>query len=124
MMKRLLKTALLGTLGMVALGASGCVVVLDDYEPCDFDSDCDSGRCETVTVSWPDGSRVQDAFCTVGCFDDFDCQYTAAGLPGTCDSLGGGPFICWETCDFDSDCAPGWVCDVSRDGFDSYCLPY
>jgi hypothetical protein len=111
---------------MVALGASGCVVVDDDlrdYEACSFDSDCDSFRCESITADWPDRTTT-DAICTVGCIDGLDCLDTRSGLQGTCAALPGAPFLCYETCIDDGDCAFDFRCgDISGFG-DTVCLPY
>lgn len=108
-----------------ALGGSGCIVTTDDdlldYEPCTFDSDCDSFLCEEVRADW--GDRVTtDRICTDTCTFDSDCSFTASGLRGTCEDLGRG-FLCYETCDFDDDCAGGFRCGDIGGGLD-VCLPY
>lgn len=111
-----------------AMAGSGCIVTTDDdyadYEPCVFDSDCDSFRCESITASWPDGTVTTDSICTRGCFDELDCDITANGFDGTCAAIGSGPFLCYETCEFDSDCPSGFDCgELDRTGF-FVCLPY
>ncbi len=123
-MKRLGMTMIVA---LAAMAGSGCIVTTDDdyadYEPCTFDSDCDSFRCESVTADW--GDRVTtDAICTRGCRDELDCDITASGLDGTCAAIGSGPFLCYESCDFDSDCAGGFRCgELDTTGF-FVCLPY
>ena len=121
-MKRLTSTLGLMTAALIALGASGCVVVADgnlrDYEPCAFNSDCDSFRCESVVGVWGDGVTTIDSICTVGCFDGLDCASTRNGFAGTCASVEGGADVCYETCQFDEDCPLGFACSTA-----SICLP-
>ena len=106
-----------------ALGATGCSNDRPDYDRCDFDSDCDSFLCEPVTAEWPGDRITTDGICTRGCLDEFDCDFTATGQRGTCASLGGGPFLCYETCFDDRDCAGGFRCGgITGDVF--VCLPY
>ena len=122
MMKTLWKNAALGALALVGLGASGCTITdLADYEPCSFDSDCDSNYCKTITIEYDD-AFVTDSFCTVGCSSNSDCFRTSSGLPGTCDNLDG-EFVCFETCDGDFDCAAGFAC-VPFPPVDAYCVPF
>jgi hypothetical protein len=126
--------ALTMLVALAAMGGTGCVVVTDDddvivddtlldYEPCTFDSDCDSFRCESVTADW--GDRITtDSICTRTCVDELDCDVTDSGLDGTCAAIGSGPFLCYESCDFDSDCAGGFRCgELDTTGF-FVCLPY
>ncbi|MCB9620510.1 MAG: hypothetical protein H6724_13815 [Sandaracinus sp.] len=110
-----------------ALGSSGCIVVSDDgadlYESC-FDSlDCNDGAafCSSITVDWPDGIRSTNSICTWSCIDSSDCPFSN-GDPGLCVDFSGSGFRCYEDCDFDSDCDPGFACGDVGGGFD-VCLP-
>lgn len=112
-------------LTLTALGASGCVVTSVDpyyqavYESCGFVSDCDANAdfCQRIVTDWPDGISSENSICTYGCFDDFDCISSTSGNPGICEDLGRGTgFLCYEACDFDSDCDIGFACE-------GICLP-
>ena len=107
--------------GIVACVPGPTIALLPAYQPCSFDADCASGRCETVVADWGDFTAT-GSFCTEGCVDSVDCPDTADGLPGTCASLEGGPSLCYQTCDFDRDCAPGFACGDVGTG-DTVCLP-
>ncbi len=108
-----------------ALGSSGCIVVDDGadlYESCAFDSDCDDvgASCSSITTDWPDGLRSTNSICTWGCFDSSDCPFSN-GDPGLCVDFGRG-FQCYEDCDTDFDCDPGFACGEIGGGF-TICLP-
>lgn len=122
---------------LAAVGASGCFVSVDDggggggrdylatYEPCVADSEClPADFCEPVTVTIS-GRTVSDAICTHDCYDDLDCpRGVISGLVGACVDFGDGP-VCYERCDYDSDCPSGFYCIDCANGWcgDPICLP-
>ena len=112
---------------VAAIAASGCIVVADDdpylapYEPCSRSSQClrPSDGCYDVVADY--GSYVAyDGMCSLGCGDDTNCPAW-----GACYSVGGSPYLCWQRCGSDFDCAPGWGCIETIGGasFDAICLP-
>lgn len=128
----ILRTSLLALVGAVGLLASGCFVsvnddpvYLDTYEPCDVSSDCVPGDdCVDITVTNPDGFTVNDGMCTHGCVSDADCPTSPGSLlAGACYEVGGASALCYERCDFDSDCPFGFACYPTSGVPDAICLP-
>ena len=131
-----LRTSLLPlAIAGLALGLGGCFVSVDDghghdhlatYEPCTFDDEClHSDICEPITVTSDSGRTVTDGMCTHGCFDDLDCpRGVTSGYVGACVDFGSGA-LCYERCDFDSDCPVGFLCYDCANGWcgDPICLP-
>ena len=111
---------------MGLLTLSGCVVTTgsDTYEQCNDSFDCDiaGDSCQTISADW--GDRITtDGICTFFCVDTLDCPISLNGNPGLCVDFGGTGNRCYETCDFDSDCDPGFRCGDF--GFIEFvCLPY
>jgi hypothetical protein len=104
--------------------ASGCIVTTgsDTYESCDFDSDCNDLVDSCVSVSVDSGGvTFSNAICTSGCTADSACPISNNGNPGICENLDRG-FLCYESCDFDFDCDPGFAC-YPLDVGGSICLP-
>lgn len=117
----------LATLGLGALGASGCIIVSDDddpdlftYELCSDDLDC-PGRDSCFSITFDTGSRVvTDNMCTRGCTDDFDCPFGG----GCYEVAGSSRAICYERCVDDFDCPVGFGCIETFGGArDFICLP-
>lgn len=127
---------------VLSVALSGCIFIgdYDDvfdpqpksimYETCYSHGDCYDGRyCEELAVPADRFTDYVNAICTVGCFDDLDCQVSEFnGLPGACldHAILGGPVgarICIERCEFDADCdvAAGFGCEVVAG--DRLCIP-
>ena len=110
-----------------ALGSSGCIIVSDDdgadlYESCFDTFDCDDAGafCASITADW--GDRVStNSICTWSCVDSSDCPFSN-GDPGLCVDFSGAGFRCYEDCNSDFDCDPGFACGDVGGGFD-VCLP-
>ena len=128
----MMRTSLLALAAVVGSLASGCFVSVDDdpvylrtYEPCGSSSQCvPEDDCVEISVSTPDGRTVIDGMCTHGCFDDGDCPVSYSGLIGGCYEVGGASALCYERCDFDSDCPGGFACYPTSGVADAICLPY
>ncbi|NOY94048.1 MAG: hypothetical protein GXP55_22930 [Deltaproteobacteria bacterium] len=114
------------TLALLGLLATGCFAdsFTPAYDPCLSSSECEALlTCTPMSVDY--GSYVaSDAMCTQGCSSDANCPLTFAGYEGACFSISGGPAICYERCDTDSDCASGFGCtDTVGGALDAICLP-
>lgn len=113
-------------LALATTAMSGCVVTSgsDLYEVCADSLDCnDAGAfCASITADW--GDRITtDNICTWGCIDSSDCPISNNGNLGLCVDFSGTGFRCYETCQFDVDCDPGFRCGDF--GFaESLCFPY
>ena len=92
-------------LGCALLGVSGCVID-PTYTYCASGGDCEAQeQCFEVATT-----RTNGAFCSEECASYLQCE-TNLGFPGVCmevDRWGG---ICFQQCDFDSDCFGTSVCD-------------
>lgn len=91
------------------------------FEPCDFDEDCpDFTDCHSIVVDYGD-VVVEDAMCTVECFDDFDCP-----IDGICLDAASGPPLCYQLCFDDLDCPIGFACidEIIDYTFDATCIPF
>ena len=123
-----------------AFGAAGCIVttssdpgpvVVDEgallYERCVDDLDCDAAADGCYEVDTDVGVG---AMCSAQCFDASDCLAIRGGVGAVCYGLAGDPSgisICYEQCDFESDCAVGLSCtdalDPSGALIDRICVP-
>jgi hypothetical protein len=91
------------------------------FDPCSFDEQCPlPSNCEPVAIDYGD-VIVEDAFCTVTCFDDFDCP-----SDGICLDAATGAPLCYQLCFDDFDCAPGFACidSVGDFVFEPTCIPF
>jgi hypothetical protein len=115
------------TVAALACGGSGDgeVVVVgptraDVFEPCAFDEDCpDFTECHAIVIDYGD-VIVEDAMCTMTCFDDLDCP-----TDGICLGASSGPPLCYQLCFDDFDCPDGFGCveQVVDDSFEPTCIP-
>ena len=130
MISKLHRMAPIALLASVSGGCAVTVVDLDlpPYEVCDFNSDCDpvtTDGCFDVTVD--DGLTVSSsAICSLICDSDLDCPDSAVTfLPGACIAFFFEDPICYERCEFSTDCPAGFDClDAAGDFvFDPVCLP-
>ena len=101
--------------------ASGCVID-NTYTSCIDSADCDIGDdCFEVSTAETIGN-----FCSNVCSSDAACE-SNFGFPGACYAIEADPTsLCYQTCDFDSDCYFTSVCiEVLRtDGLtDFICAP-
>jgi hypothetical protein len=108
---------------VMATGIAGCT--LDDtYASCFVTADCNDVDDRCFGVDIPAAGTSGD-FCTRECASDAACE-SNFGFPGACYGLGTSVPICFQTCDFDSDCYSSSVCiEVLTDtGFLDYiCVP-
>lgn len=125
-MKRLLWLAV--AVGALSAGAAGCTVD-DTYASCTGDLDCNDvdDRCRFVTIPADSfGPGTSGGFCTHECASDAACEYNF-GYDGVCYALEEDPtFLCYQQCDFDSDCWSGNVCrrvELDAITFDYICVP-
>ncbi|MFK7991136.1 MAG: hypothetical protein AB8I08_34270 [Sandaracinaceae bacterium] len=121
-MNKFLWATALGGL-MLALGSAGCTID-DTYGGCNTTADCADPLDQCLEVSIP-AEGTLGAFCSSGCDSDLQCE-SAFGFPGRCYSLEGSSNICYQACDFDSDCFSSSVCiEVALDGgvVDFICVP-
>ncbi|MEQ8458637.1 MAG: hypothetical protein RLO52_14665 [Sandaracinaceae bacterium] len=104
---------------------AGFCVADDTYEVCTSTPDCLDSADECFEVDIPQAATF-GRFCTNACGSDVDCQ-PANGFGGVCYALGGDPTaLCYQQCDFDSDCYPGSVCievDLGGGVIDFICTP-
>lgn len=106
--------------------AMGCGTVGGTYEECRSGGDgCDRAVDQCFALSIP-AERTSGEFCSRICTGDFDCDRNR-GWEGVCYSLGSDPTpLCFQQCDFNSDCEFGSVCiEVSLGGglIDFICVP-
>ncbi|MEC7521431.1 MAG: hypothetical protein VYE22_16250 [Myxococcota bacterium] len=105
--------------------AVGCGNIGGTYEECYSDNTCDRAVDQCFSVSIPAEATSGD-FCSRVCSSDFDCDGNR-GWGGVCYSLGSDPTpICFQQCDFNSDCEFSSVCiEVSLGGgvVDFICVP-
>lgn len=112
---------------LVMLGTvSGCVVD-PTYTYCASSSECEVAEScfEVTTNATGGGIATSGAFCSQECTSDLDCERNL-GFPGSCmvvDDIGS---ICFQECDYRSDCFSSSDCydftDVSR-FTNRVCLP-
>lgn len=90
------------------------------YDPCFSVEDCVAAAtlCEELAVEFA-GFEYRNAICTTTCTAEgplaSDCARAVIGRQGSCypSELAGGPDqtpICFEPCDVDEDCLPGFRC--------------
>lgn len=96
----------------------------DTYSFCADTTDCADldDQCVLLTVPAAGTSGTQ---CTHGCSSDLDCE-SSFGFPGACYDVEAAGFLCYQTCDFDSDCYSSSVCvEIALGGgtIDFICLP-
>lgn len=108
---------------LFAFTASGCFTdYIDTYEECAVASDCDNRNdyCQGYA-----SSTVRTNICTRECWDSADCPVTDDGLEPACLVNGPGEYgVCVETCNFHTDCEPGFDCEPAPDGsFVNICVP-
>ena len=127
MKKALITTA--SAFALLMLGGTGCVVD-DTYASCRSDSSCNDTADQCVFVAVPD-ARTQGGFCSYGCTTDAACE-SNFGFPGRCYEIlpapgePANPRVCFQECDFDSDCWSFSLCVEVDDGtgfFQAICLP-
>lgn len=112
-----------------SLFLSGCVVVTERpfYDRCVTTEDCaiDADACYQIT--YDDGVvSTTDGLCSAECASDLDCP-SSNGYAGACYSLSAGsPFICFERCDYNTDCPAFYDCIPASAGglADAICLPH
>ena len=119
-MRKLLWVALSAM--VLGLGAGGCTID-DTYASCISTSDCNDIADECLEVDIPAASTF-GGFCSHGCSSDFECEYNF-GYDGVCYGLDGSSAICYQQCDFDTDCWSGNVCiEIGVGGLvDFICVP-
>ena len=94
------------------------VELVNFYDPCSIDEECPlPSDCLGIAVDYGD-VIVEDAMCTLECFDDFDCPDG-----GMCLDAVSGPPLCYRPCFDDLDCAVGWGCIDDGTGFGPVCQP-
>lgn len=94
------------------------------YDECVHVDECDllADRCQEIITDWPDGVVSSGNICTLECLDSDDCPVSMAGRIPLCVSFSSLPFLCYESCVADVDCAAGFACGNVGDGF-FICLP-
>lgn len=108
-------------LGLLVLACSSepttSPCALEPHGPCMGANDCaDGSSCQEL--DWELGAG---GVCTQECRDELDCV-SIGSRAGRCLRLAGGVFQCFSSCDSNSQCPHGWVCQsVSTGG--SVCLP-
>ena len=121
-MRRLLLVAL--AVGVMGVTASGCT--LDDtYASCFDTNDCNDTRDQCFLVDIPSAGTIGN-FCSRTCGSDSACEFNF-GFSGACYAIAADPtFLCYQRCDFDSDCYSTSVCiEVATDtgALDYICVP-
>lgn len=103
----------------------GFCVPDDTYRACDVTADCLDPIDQCWEVDLPAEGTFGN-FCSNECGADVDCQ-PANGFGGVCYAIEADPiFLCYQQCDFDSDCYLGSVCvevDLGGGVFDLICAP-
>lgn len=131
-----MKTNFVICFAALAVLGTGCIVEnATPYEPCGSNRDCvgfDSDTCAGVIQNWGGGDVVEDGICTTyDCSSDFDCARSHNGSLGFCSPyaiLGTNPYVCFERCYYDGDCATGFTCANSKEVYglvagEQICVP-
>jgi cysteine-rich repeat protein len=108
-----------------------CLYEPTDYYICDPTAvTIETGAClgpDLCTQIDIDASSTYGDMCTRTCSSDANCINGSGGLPGVCyDITGFGPFVCYQQCDFASDCFAGNVCievNLGAGVIDFICVP-
>ena len=103
----------------------GFCVADDTYRGCNDTADCLDPLDLCWEVDIPE-SGTFGRFCSNECASDVDCQ-PANAFGGVCYAIAADPtFLCYQQCDFDSDCFLGSVCievDLGGGLLDLICVP-
>lgn len=131
-----MKSSFFVSFAALAVLGTGCVT--DNpyaYQACKTSRDCsglDADTCVGVTQNWGGGDVVSNGVCTTyACSSDYDCARSHNNELGYCSKnaiLGTDPFVCYERCYYDADCATGFVCATSYEVYglragESICVP-
>ncbi len=110
---------------LVVMGSTAGCVIDDTYSYCFDSSDCSDLDDQCVRLTVP-AAATDGQYCTHSCAGDFDCE-SNFGFAGACyDVEFSGVFLCFQTCDFTSDCYSSSVCqqiDLGGGVIDFICLP-
>ena len=109
--------AMAGCSAEAEVGPVEVVDVVAFYDTCSFDEECPlPSNCHSIAIDYGD-VIVEDAMCTLECFDDFDCPDG-----GLCIGAESGPPLCHRPCFDDLDCPIGWGC-IEEFDTPPVCLP-
>lgn len=109
---------------LVVMGSTAGCTIDDTYAICGDTSDCSDLDDQCILLTVP-AAGTQGQFCTHSCSSDLDCE-SNFGFPGACYNVESAGFLCYQTCDFDSDCYSSSVCvEINLGGgvIDFICLP-
>ena len=118
-----MKKLFYGALIVLALSVSACTVD-DTYASCVDGADCADPADQCLEVSIP-AEGTFGAMCSYGCTSHATCE-PSGFFDGVCYSLEGSAAICYQQCDFDSDCWSRNVCisvDLGGGLIDLICVP-
>lgn len=94
------------------------------YDACVDSSECLEAEDQCFMVTIPAASTSGN-FCSRACSSDVDCPSSAGG-DGACYDVESAGFLCYQQCEFDSDCFPASVCielTLPGDVTDFVCVP-
>lgn len=108
---------------VAVMGSTAGCVIDDTYASC-IDTDSCSDRDDVCIALTVPAAGTSGRFCSHGCTSHFDCE-SNFGFDGACYDVEGAGFLCYQTCEFDSDCYSSSVCvEISVGGaLDFICLP-
>lgn len=108
---------------VTVMGSTAGCVIDDTYTVCNTSADCvDGDTCWLVQLG---PAATSGQFCSYTCGSDFDCE-SNLGFSGACYSLEGTNFLCYQRCEFDSDCYLSSLCVQvlsTTGGIDFVCVP-